>query len=341
MEVGSWELIGDSPFMPTRRDALKLAALGPLSLAAAPSPVHAAPAAAPERIRFAVSTYSYWHFEEQKYPVQKVIEQAGSLGFDGVELLHRQMDGETPAYLNSLKQAAFKHGLSLPMLSIHQDFVSPDAAERQAAVDHTKKCIALAARLGIPAIRLNSGRWNTIKSFDDLMKVKGDEPPIQGYTDEDAFKWCVECIRACLPDAEAAGVTLALENHWGLSTKVEALLRIYKDVNSPWLGINLDTGNWPGDPYEGIERLAPYATDRAGEDLLRRRRVVHAGSRLQAHRDDPREGRLQGLGVARDGRQGAGGDGGAEESRRAARRVRLRDAGDAGPCVFTRFGPSP
>ena len=192
--------------------------------------------------------------------MQKVIEQAASLGFDGVELLHRQMDGETPAYLNQLKRAAFTHGLSLPMLSIHQDFVSPDAAERQAAVDHTKKCIALAARLGVPAIRLNSGRWNTIKSFDDLMKVKGDEPPIQGYTDEDAFKWCVDSIRACLPDAEAAGVMLALENHWGLSTKVESLLRIYKDVNSPWLGINLDTGNWPGDPYEGIERLAPYAT---------------------------------------------------------------------------------
>ena len=67
-------------------------------------------------------------------------------------------------------------------------------------------------------------------------------------------------IRACLPDAEAAGVVLALENHWGLSTKVENLLRIYKGVDSPWLGINLDTGNWPGDPYEGIERLAPYAT---------------------------------------------------------------------------------
>ena len=246
--------------MPTRREALKLAAFGPLSLAAAPSRVQPRRPPRPRRIRLAVSTYSYWHFEEQKYPVQKVIEQAAGLGFDGVELLHRQMDDETPAYLNSLKQAAFKHGLSLPMLSIHQDFVSPDAAERQAAVDHTKKCIALAARLGVPAIRLNSGRWNTIKSFDDLMKVKGDEPPIQGYTDEDAFKWCVDGIRACLPDAEAAGVTLALENHWGLTTKVENLLRIHKDVDSPWLGINLDTGNWPGDPYEGIERLAPFAT---------------------------------------------------------------------------------
>ena len=246
--------------MTSRRDALKLAALGPLALSAAPATARAAQAAAASPIRFAVSTYSYWHFEEKKYPVEKVIEQAARLGFDGVELLHRQMDGEASAYLNQLKRSAFVHGLSLPMLSIHQDFVSPDAAERQAAVDHTKKCIALAARLGVPAIRLNSGRWNTIKSFDDLMKVKGDEPPIQGYTDEDAFTWCVDSIKACLPDAEAAGVVLALENHWGLSTKVEALLRIYKDVGSPWLGINLDTGNWPGDPYEGIERLAPYAT---------------------------------------------------------------------------------
>jgi L-ribulose-5-phosphate 3-epimerase len=249
--------------MTTRRDALKLAALGPLALAAAPTRVHGAPAtAAPGQppIRLAVSTYSYWHFEPTKFPVQKVIEQAAALGFEGVELLHRQMDGESPAYLNELKQLAFRHGVSLPMLSIHQDFVSPDAAERQEAIDHTKKCIALAAKLGIPAIRLNSGRWNTIKSFDDLMKVKGDEPPIQGYTDEHAFQWCVDCIKACLPDAEAAGVLLALENHWGLSTKVENLLKIHKAVGSPWLGINLDTGNWPGDPYEGIEKLAPYAT---------------------------------------------------------------------------------
>ncbi len=314
--------------MPTRRDLLKTAALAPFALTSRASRASAA-TAAPGPIRFAVSTYSYWHFEEQKYPVQKVIEQAADIGFEGVELLHVQMDNETPAYLNQLKQAAFRRGLALPMLSIHQDFVSPDAKERQEAIDHTKKCIGLAARLGIPAVRLNSGRWNTIKSFDDLMKAKGDEPPIQGYTDEDAFKWCVECIRACLPDAETAGVVLALENHWGLSTRVENLLKIYKDVNSPWLGINLDTGNWPGDPYEGIAALAPYADDRPGEDVLRRRRLVHARSRLPAHREDPEGRRLQGLDLARDGRQGAGGYGRAQEPRSAADRVRLECAGVA------------
>jgi L-ribulose-5-phosphate 3-epimerase len=248
----------------SRRDALRLAAATPLALAATPLAAQSSrtpsTAASSPRIRLAVSTYSYWHFRPPKYPVDKVIEDAARLGFDGVEILHRQMDNETSAYVNRLKQLAFRHALALPMLSIHQDFISPDPKERQEAVDHTNRCIGLAARLGIPAIRLNSGRWNSIESFDDLMKVKGDEPPLPGHTEEDAFRWCIEGIRACLPEAEKQGVLLALENHWGLTTRVENLLRIYKAVNSPWLGINLDTGNWPGDPYEGIAQLAPHAS---------------------------------------------------------------------------------
>jgi sugar phosphate isomerase/epimerase len=91
------------------------------------------------------------------------------------------------------------------------------------------------------------------------MKVKGDEPPLKGYTNADALRWCIESIQECLPAAEKAGVILDLENHWGLTTKTEALLHIYRTVNSPWLGINLDIGNFPGDPYPEIEKIAPYA----------------------------------------------------------------------------------
>ncbi len=214
---------------------------------------------APGRIRLAVSTYSYWHFRSAKYPIERVIEDAARIGFDGVEILHRQMAEESPAYLNKLKQAAFRHSLDLVMLSIHQDFVSPSAEERQQAVRHTEHCIELAALLGISAIRLNSGRWGTVRSFDELMKVKGDEPPLAGYTDEDAFRWCIESIQRCLPAAEKAGVLLALENHWGLTTRTGNLLRIYQAIRSPWLGINLDTGNFPGDPYPEIEKIAPHA----------------------------------------------------------------------------------
>jgi L-ribulose-5-phosphate 3-epimerase len=244
----------------SRRDALQLgtaALLAPLGRLDAAQPPQSS---ARPPIKLAVSTYSYWHFRTPRYPVERVIEDAARLGFDGVEILHRQMTEESPAYVNRLKQAAFRNGLALPMLSIHQDFISPKPDERAEAVAHTKRCIELAARLGIPSIRLNSGRWNTIGSFDDLMKVKGDEPPIEGFTDEDAFRWCIEGIQACLPAAENAGVLLALENHWGLTTKTENLLRIHSAVGSPWLGINLDTGNFPGDPYPEIEKLAPHAS---------------------------------------------------------------------------------
>ncbi len=244
----------------TRRQAMQIGAAAAIAPARAFAAEQGArmPAARP-RIRLAVSTYSYWHFKTEKFPIERVIEHAAALGFDGVEILHRGMASEEPAYLNGLKKLAFRNGIALPMLSIHQDFVSPDAAERQKDIAHTKHCIDLAARLGIPAIRLNSGRWNTIVSFDDLMKVKGDEPPIAGHTEDEAIKWCVDAIQECLPAAEKAGVMLALENHWGLTTRPETLLRIYQAVRSPWLGINLDTGNFPGEPYAGIELLAPHA----------------------------------------------------------------------------------
>lgn len=219
-----------------------------------------AQSARPGRIRLAVSTYSYWHFRGDRYPVEKVIEDAARLGFDGVEILHRQMAGEDRAYLNKLKQLAFQLGLALPMLSIHQDFVWPKPEDRKRNIEHTVHCIDLAHQMGIPCIRLNSGRWKTVQSFDDLMKVKGDEPPLSGFTDADGIRWCIESIQECLPAAEKAGVLLALENHWGLTTRTETLLRIHKAVQSAWLGINLDTGNFPGEPYGEIEKLAPHAS---------------------------------------------------------------------------------
>jgi sugar phosphate isomerase/epimerase len=211
------------------------------------------------RIRIGVSTYSYWHFDKVKYPIEKVIEDAARIGFDGVEILHRQMESEDRKYVNNLKHMAFSLGLDLFFLSIHQNFVSPDKAKRQEHIDHTKRCIDLAVQLGCPAIRLNSGRWGTIPDFQKMLDAGGKETPIEGYTDDDAFKWCIESINECLPHTEQAGVILALENHWGLTTSVEGLLRIYKGVNSPWLSINLDTGNFVGDPYPQLEKLAPHA----------------------------------------------------------------------------------
>ncbi len=180
------------------------------AIAAATSP--AAPALP---FKLAISTYSYWHFRTPKVPIEKVIDEAAALSVEGVDILHRQMESEDNAYLQKLKRHAFRNGVDLVSLSIHQDFVSPDAAERQKDIDHTIRCIELAYKMGIPCIRLNSGRWGTIKSFDDLMAARGVEPAIPGYSEDDAFKWCIDSIQKCLDKAAECGVVLALENHWG------------------------------------------------------------------------------------------------------------------------------
>lgn len=245
----------------SRRQLLTAAGAAALGAGCAPPSSETAPTAATagSRIRLGVSTYSYWHFTDEKYPIEKVIDHAAALGFEGVEILHRQMENETPAYMNALKRRAWDEGLDLIMLSIHQDFVDPSTEKRQEAISHTKHCIDLAHQMGIPAIRLNTGRWGTIRSFDDLMAADGNEPALEGYTDEDAIGWCVDSIRECLPHAAQAGVVMGLENHWGLSTKVDVLLRIHREVGDPWLGINMDTGNYVGDPYPQMEQLAPHA----------------------------------------------------------------------------------
>ena len=44
-------------------------------------------------------------------------------------------------------------------LSIHQGFVFPDKDELKKNIDHTIHCLELAAKMGIPCMRLNTGRW--------------------------------------------------------------------------------------------------------------------------------------------------------------------------------------
>jgi len=207
--------------------------------------------------KFAIATYSYWHFREPKITVQQVIDHASNLGVDGVDVLHVQMDNESSEYIRSLRDRAQDKNIELICLSIHQDFVDPDKEKREKNIDHTKKCIDIAHDLGISYIRLNSGRWNTIDSFDDLMANKGIEPVLPGYTEDDGFKWCIDSIQDCLPHAEQAGVVLALENHWGLTRTPEGLLRIVNSIDSPWLGVLMDTGNFLEDPYEKLEEIAP------------------------------------------------------------------------------------
>ena len=208
----------------------------------------------------ALSTYSLWRFRnEELRDIHKCIDIAADMGFDGVELLLYQIgqnDLLSNAKLQSYKRHAFQLGLPLCGMSTHQGFVSPARESRKRNIDLTISQGELCYRLGIPTMRVNTGRWGTSRNFDELMKNRGIEPPLKGYTDEDAFPWVIESFERILPTAEKCGVVLGLENHWGLGLTPEGVLRIVNAIDSPWLQVTLDTGNFLEDPYTRLEQLA-------------------------------------------------------------------------------------
>src|SRR5687767_5529753 len=98
---------------------------------ALPSSAQKSPATAPTSgpVRLGVSSYSFWHFRAEKVSIETVIDETARMGAQGVDILHRQMDIEELAplspemhlYCRKLKRHAFRAGIDLICLSIHQD----------------------------------------------------------------------------------------------------------------------------------------------------------------------------------------------------------------------------
>jgi L-ribulose-5-phosphate 3-epimerase len=238
-------------------------AAAPLTIAALAARASAAqsPKPTPRPNPIAVSTYSFWRFrDDTKISVEDCIDRAGEMGFDAVEILHMQMQNdESAARLANLKRRAFLAGMSLCGFSTHQTFVSPDEAVRKKNIEHTTHCLELANAMGVPTMRVNTGRWGTSKNFDELMKNKGEEPRLEGYTDDEGFKWVIDSYAELAKKAEQLGVVMGLENHWGLGREPEGVIRVVDAIKSPWLRATLDTGNFLEDSYAKMETLVPHA----------------------------------------------------------------------------------
>ena len=243
---------------PSRRDFL-IAAAGSVPVALAGRMVRGeqdSRVAVRKHNPIGVSTYSFWQFRGERLGIGTCIDKAAEMGFDGVEILHVQMEDESTAALNKIKRQAHSLGLALMGFSTHQGFVSPDAELRRTNVQKTLHQIELAARLGIPTMRINTGRWGTIKSFDEFMTRKGIEPAAGAHTEQEAFGWVIAALEQLIPRAEERGVVLGLENHWGLGRTAAGVLKIVETIKSPWLQMTLDTGNFLEDSYSQMEQMA-------------------------------------------------------------------------------------
>lgn len=251
----------------TRRGFLAAAAVAAAGVSSAASQeleTSTAPATAPAPPypnRIGLASYSMWQFMRSDLrSLEKNMDLAAFWGFAGIEVLERQMERHDTAHLQDLKRHAALNGLDLYGMATHQTFLTPDEAKRKENVQSTIGYLEAAYALGIPTMRVQTGTWGTSKDFDDLMAHRGIEPPVAGHTDAEAFKWVIDSFEQCLPTAAKCGVTMGLENHWGLGRTPEGVKRIVESVNSPWLRVTCDVGNFLENPYDKLEMIIPYAS---------------------------------------------------------------------------------
>jgi sugar phosphate isomerase/epimerase len=72
---------------------------------------------------------------------------------------------------------------------------------------------------------------------------------------------CAESFTRLCGYAKASGLNVIIENHGGISSDPDVVVRLMKTVNLPNFGTLPDFGNFPKtiDRYEAVAKLMPYA----------------------------------------------------------------------------------
>ena len=210
---------------------------------AMPCAAVAAPASK-ARFRPAICAYSFRdQLKDKSMTYADVIHMAADVGADGVDLTTYWLPDTTDETLFALKKLAYRSAISIYNLGVRARMAQPTPELRAAEVDTVRKWLDVAQRLGSGHIR-----------------VFGGAVP-KGASEDQAVAWAVETLKLCADEAAKKGITLGVEDDGGITTNAERTIEIVQKTASPWVGINLDVGNFPNDGYNQTALCAPFATN--------------------------------------------------------------------------------
>lgn len=203
-------------------------------------------------VKLAISSYSFHRFgsgpEGDVAPtIEEMIDACAGYGVSGLEVLYEHLvrdDATSQERLHELRQYASIRGITPVTVAASHNPVQPDPARREEELGKLRQAIDMAQAFGAPFVRALGGRWHTTSSFAEMLEHGGEEPPAEGYTEDQGYEWAIAALKAGAAYAGERGVTLVLENHWGLTGSADGCARIHDGVGSPWLKYVLDTGNF-------------------------------------------------------------------------------------------------
>lgn len=176
------------------------------------------------------------------------VDLAAPLGLEGLEYYSGFLELADAKRWPEARGEVESRGLVIPMLCCSPDFSHPDAAFRRTEIEKEKNWIRMAATLGAKYCRVLSGQRRP-----ELTRAQGVD-------------LVVASIEACLPEAEACGVTLIIENHykddfWSypeFAQKMDVFCEVVDRIRHPRFGVNYDPSNAyiaGDDPLELLRRV--------------------------------------------------------------------------------------
>jgi sugar phosphate isomerase/epimerase len=211
------------------------------------------------RLLLSLAAYSFREFFNHSDPAKRMdlfqfIDFCAAHGCQGTELTSYYFPKElSEDYLLKVRRHAFLRGVAVSGTAVGNEFTLPKGEKRDAQIASVKQWIDHAATLGAPHVRIFAGQ-------------------VHGTTKEEAKKLCISAVEECADYAGRKGIFLGLENHSGIATDPAELVDMVRAIQSPWVGLNLDTGNFvTDDPYRDVALCAPYAVNVQMKAEIKRR----------------------------------------------------------------------
>ena len=201
-------------------------------------------------MKIGIDSYCYHRFFGEVYPSQKAprkqmtiddfLARARQLEVDGVSLETCFFPNSDDAYILDLKSQLDEYGFDRVLAWGH-----PNGLERGQNAAAYKEMISF-----IPKAKLIGANVMRIIGSCSNYRKEPHGPQIQAL---------IPLLKDAVKVAEDYNIKLAIENH--VDFTADEILSIIYGVESAYLGVNFDTGNFLrllDDPIKGMEILAPY-----------------------------------------------------------------------------------
>ena len=205
------------------------------------------------RIRSALCAYSYRNaLAKGEMSYEDLVDVCVENEVDGLDLtVYWLPKTGLDEALMSLRRKAYVAAVEIPAIAIRSNLCKPEPRDREVEAAWLSYWVDIAHKLGAGHIRVFGGRVP------------------DGHTEDQAAEWVVEILKRAAEYAGRKGVILGLENHGGITLYAKRIVEMIKAVDNPWVGINLDTGNFHSDPYNQIAMCVPYAVNSQAKTRIR------------------------------------------------------------------------